>query len=223
MKESDKQILKSAGPLLAIIVLLFAVGKFSLSQIKNLRNQITNAEKTQAVLADKLKVLRSISEMPASETNIALIAMPRTNPSLSVISQIKVLASESAVALENIKSTSLEEEGGGLSYATTSFKVFGSRAAILAFVEKIKIIAPITFVEKVDLSENFGISEANISTKTYFAPLPESIPTVTQAVSDLTSTEKEMLIQMLSLRAPMISDETFTASGSAINASPFGD
>lgn len=222
MKESDKQILKSIAPLLILIMLFFIAGKFSLSQVKSLRSQIKNTEKTQSVLSDKLKTLRSVSQLSTDQKNIALAAMPKTNPALSVISQIRILAAETSLTVENIKSSSIEDATGGLSYTTTSFDLLGPRSAILTFVEKLGKMAPLTYIEKVDISENFGTDEVSVYTKTYYAALPETIPMATEAVSDLTSTEKEMLTQMLSLSQPVI-NENVIASASAINATPFGD
>lgn len=223
MKESDKQVLRSVAPLAVVVFLFFVVGRFSISQITNLRDQINTAEKTRSVLLNKLGVLHTISEMPSSETNIALMAVPKNNPAILVISQIRLLATQNAVVVEDIRSSSMEGGTGGLSYTMTSFNVIGPREGVISFIEKMGEIVPLTFVEKVDLSESLGVSEANVYAKTYYAPLPETIPTITQAVSDLTQTDKEILSQVSNFTRLVDIEEDSMSAPSAFNTNPFGD
>ncbi len=221
ISENDKQILKSTAPLVIVIVLFVMVGKFAVGQVTNLRNQIGEAKKSQSVLSNKLNVLRSVSQLSASGTNAALIALPKSNPSLQVMSQLKSLASSNLVVMEEIKVSMASDSSGGLSYVTTSFNIIGPKNAIVAFVKSVDTIAPITFVEKMELVEDSGLGAANITTKTYYAPLPATIPTLTQSITDLTSAEKDLLSQIGGLSQSSI-EIPASASVSGINPNPFG-
>ncbi len=221
ISENDKQILKSVAPLVIVIILFVIVGKFAIAQVTNLRNQISEAKKTQSVLSNKLNILRSISQVSISGTNAALIALPKSNPSLQVMSQLKFLASSNLVVIEGIKVSMAGDSSDSLSHVTTSFNIIGPKDAIIAFVKSVDTIAPITFVEKMELVEDSGLSAANITTKTYYASLPTTIPTVTQTITDLTSSEKDLLSQIGGLSQSAL-EIPASASVSGINPNPFG-
>lgn len=204
-----------------IIVLFIFAGKFAFAQITNVRNQISEAKKTQSALSNKLNILRSISDLTASSADMALYALPEANPSLQAISQLKTLAASNMLVLEDIKSSAANEESKDLSHIRITFNVVGTREAITAFIEGIQTIAPLTFVDKIDLSENTDLNEASVTTKTYFAPLPKTIPTITQVVSDLTSSEKSLLSEVNSLTRSVI-EYPNSVTAEEINPSPFG-
>ncbi len=220
--EKDKQILKSIVPLLIVVALFIFAGKFAIGQIKNVSTQIKEAKKTQSVLSEKLKTLRSVSLVSASGSTAAIIALPKSNPSLQIISQIRNLASMNLLLIEGIRASVSESDIGQMSYVTTSFNLVGPREAISAFVKGIEGIAPMSFVDKLSLVEDgSGGTAASVTVKTYFAPLPSTIPTVTQSVTDLTASEKELLKQISSLTQPVI-DTGIVATVSGANPNPFG-
>lgn len=220
--EKDKQIIKAVAPLLIVLLLFFVVGKFGISQIRSTKQQIDLMKKNEAVLTNKLKILRSISEVSASGADVSLVALPDTNPALSVISQIRLLASNNSIIIEGIKSSVPPSDNvADLTYVTTSFTAIGTKESVLSFVRAIDTIAPISIVEKMDISTSAGASEASIIVKTYYASLPTTIPTITQAVTDLNASEKELLSEISVLNPPVFNEFTF-ATGSAINQNPFG-
>lgn len=217
--EKDKQILKAAAPLVIVVMLFFIVGKFGVSNIKEVRQQINNTKKTESVLNGKLKILQTVADAQAG-ADMSLIALPDKNPALSIISQIKLLSFNNSITVEGIKS-STPGDTTGLSYVTTTFTAIGTEDSILSFARGINNIAPVSVIEKMDISTNAGSGEASISIKTYYAPLPATIPTITQAVTDLNATEKSLLSEIIALTPPVFSD-IISASASAINQDPFG-
>jgi len=219
--ESDKRVLKSIAPLFIIVILFIIAGKFAITQITNVRGQISVAKKNQSVLTDKLKTLRSVALVSESGSSIALTALPKSNPSLQVISQLKMLASTNLVIIEGLRSTVSDGSTDEISHVKTSFNLIGPRDAVTAFIKGVDTIAPITFVEKMDLVEDTGFGSASITTKTYFASLPKTIPTVTQPITDLTASEKDLLTQIGKLSQSVI-DIPAASSTSGINANPFG-
>lgn len=220
ISENDKQILKSVAPLVVIIILFVLVGKFGLDQINNIRNQINDAKKNQSVLSEKVNILKNISSVSVEAPADALVALPKTNPSLLVMAQINNLIANQPLLLANLGSSPPSESTGGMSSVLTSFSLSGTKDAIISFVENIDKIAPMSFVQKVDMNGSGNELTADISIKTYFAPLPKTIPTVTQAVTDLTATEKSLLTEISELTEVSLFDVA-TASG-GINPNPFG-
>ncbi len=218
--ETDKQVLKAVGPLLAVVLLFIFAGKFAASQVTKMTKKISEEEKVKQVLTEKLKVLSSVSATVGSSANTVLAAMPSTNPSLSLMYQLKILSSNYQLVLSNVKS-SVDENMTSMMALNSSFDISGSKDQIFSFIKAIGGIAPITFVQKVDLSESVGAYTATVTTKTYFAPLPTKMPAVTQAITDLSSTEKALLSQMNGLSRPVVL-EINVSTPSAINTNPFG-
>ena len=220
VSETDKQILKAIGPLVIVIILFLFTGKFALGQISKVTKQIEDKKKVQSVLLEKSKILSSISSTVSNSMNTALSAMPKSNPSFALMYQLKILSSSHQLALSNIKA-SVDENMTSMMSLNASFDVTGTKGQIFSFVKALGSVAPMTFVQKLDLSESVGNYTASITTKTYFSPLPTKVPAITQAITDLNSTEKALLLQINSLSKPAIS-EVISATPSAINTNPFG-
>lgn len=222
LSESDKQILKSIFPLVIIVVLIFVVGKFGISQIGNVRKNISDLNKTELTLTEKLNILKTVSQLSDTGSTAAVTALPEANASLSVLSQIRTIAAKENLTISEIKSSGADSSGGDNIFSTSiSFTLAGTRESIISFVKAIDTIAPLTFVNGFDLSESGSASTANISLKTYYAPLPSTIPTVTQAVTDLSESDKKILSDLGTLTPPSIG-EALTPS-TVENLSPFGE
>jgi len=219
--ENQKQIIKSVAPLVIVLILFLIVGKFGFAQISKIRSQIKSAEKSESILTDKLSILRSVAQTSATGANSVLFALPKSNPALQTISQLKVLASQNLVVLSDVKSTAGISSSSDLSSVNVSFVLTGTREQIISFIKGLDTIAPVTFVSKMDLSELAGVNVANVTTKTFYAPLPKTIPTVTQPITDLTPSEKDQLVKILGLTPPVFGEYTVTTI-SEVNPNPFG-
>lgn len=218
----EKQIIKSIGPLLVVVVLFIFVGKFGISQISKLQSKIKETEKKRATLVQKLNILNSISQESAEWADLTVYALPRSNPSLQLLSQLRTVSSNNNVVLTSVK---VSPGGGGESNLKTigsSFSVLGTKESIVAFCNGISQIAPMTLISNINLTDEAGMTKADITARTFYADLPKTIPSVTQAVTDLSTSEKEIINQVSALSQPIIS-ETFTSSTEGINSSPFGE
>jgi Tfp pilus assembly protein PilO len=199
--------LKAVFPFFVVIILFVIVGKFGFGKIVEIRDQIKKTQNDQQVLTQKLDVLRNIEATGEKSSNIAVNALPDTNPSLSVISQIKILSGKIGLTVSEIKAGSPGVNSSGLSQVNVSFKVIGPREQVESFVTEISKIAPITIVDKIKISESTpGTSMGNISVKSFWAPFPTKIPAVDKAISDLTSQEQQTLQSLSELTQPIFTD-----------------
>ena len=162
-----------------------------------------------------------ISSTAANSANTALFAFPKSNPALQVVYQLKMLASSDQVVLTNIK-TSISEDFSNMTSLNTVFDITGNKEQVFTFAQSISTIAPLTFIQKVDITESTGIYMANFTTKTYFSALPTKVPAVTSPVTDFTSTEKELLNQIGLLTKPVIFDSVNLSTG-GVSDNPFGE
>ena len=218
----EKQIIKSIGPLLIVVVLFIFVGKFGISQISGLQSKIKETEKKRATLVQKLNILNSISQESAEWADLTIYALPRSSPSLQLLSQLRTISSNNNVVLTSVKVSPGGGGGKDLKSIGSSFSALGTKESIVAFCNSISQIAPMTLISNINLTDEAGMTKADITTRTFYADLPKTIPSVTQAVTDLSSSEKEIINQVSALSQPVMG-ETFTPSAEGINSSPFGE
>lgn len=207
-------VVRALLPLLVVVILFVVVGKFGVGKISDIRNQIGSAAADQKVLSQKLDILRRIESNGAQWSNTVVAALPDSNPSLSVMSQIKVLTGMNGLAISEVKAGSPAVDTAGLSSVTTSFSVTGPRSQIESFVGSIASFAPITIVDKIRIIELApGSSIASISVKSFWAPFPTKIPAITQAIPDLTQAEQQTLQDLSSLTQPTFTEITPVSGG----------
>ena len=152
--ENVKIVLKSLIPLLIAIILFVIVGNFGFTKISDIRSRISKAERDQKILTQKLDILRNVEANGEAMSNIAVAALPDSNPSLSVISQLKTLAGMNGVILSEIKAGA-SSTGSGIYPVSITFNVSGSRAQINSFITGIDKFAPISVVERIKIIAPF--------------------------------------------------------------------
>ena len=90
---ADLKILTKVGvPLLIKIIVFFLVLKFEIAKASEVRAKVSETEKMQKILDQKLNLLQEVEGNVLSSSNNALLALPAENPSLAVISQLKKLS-----------------------------------------------------------------------------------------------------------------------------------
>ena len=219
--ENVMSVIKVILPLLAILLLFVIVGKFGFGKIANIRTQISAAQTEQKVLSQKLNILTNVAATGEQFSNIAVSALPDSNPSLAVVSQLKILAGTDGLLISEVKSGSPANDNTGLSAVSVSFNVIGSRIQIESFINKISSIAPITIVDKIKINESSpGSSVANIVVKSFWAPFPTQIPPVSQAIADLTPDEQQTMQELSDLKQPIFSQIPAAQGGKSDPFSP---
>jgi Tfp pilus assembly protein PilO len=217
--ENIKLMLRSTLPLFVVIILFVMVAKFGFGKISGLRQEIARSQKDSVILSQKLDLLRTVAETVSTGSQVAIVTLPATNPSLTVSSQLKNLAFQNSVVITNLKSGSEVQDPSGLSRVNVSFDVIGGRTQIIGFIKSIEKIAPITMVDKIKLTESSAETRANVSVKSFWAPLPTKLPALTDQISDLTPDELNTLNEISKFIQP-----TFTevpASETEGKADPF--
>lgn len=197
---------KSLLILLGFITLFALVAKFSLKQITDLRGKVTIAQKDQKILAEKLSALDKFENEYSQSSQPISLVLPSKNPSMLALSQIKRLAVDNGLLLSNTQSSSDLKDKNQIRSIRIGFELEGERLAVLNFIKEIENMAPISSVEEVKLNEIASTAKAKVSLITFFSPLPEKIPALTEPVNDLTPEETEILNQVLNLRQPPFSE-----------------
>lgn len=218
--ESVRRAISAAVPLLIVIILFVIVGKFGISKVLGVRTEIASAQKVEKTLTQKLNLLQVLSPDIASKANMVASAVPDSNPSLAVISQLKILALNMGVILSAIKSGSGAINTSGLNEANISFALDGVKPQIFAFLNETVKIAPITIIDKIKMTETNESVKADVSIKSFWVEFPKTIPSVSSPITDLTAAEKEILTNLSGLIQPTFTE--VAPSQGDINTNPFG-
>jgi hypothetical protein len=218
--ESIRQTVIAGAPLLIVIILFAVVGNFGVSKVLKVRSEIESAQNTEQTLTQKLNLLKTLSSDAALKSGIVTSAVPDSNPSLTVSSQLKTMAGVNGVILSAIKSSVGSVNSSGLNDVNITFSVEGARQQVFSFLESVAKISPITITNKISISEVMGLVKADINVKSYWADFPKTIPSVTTPITDLTTAEKEILANISGLTQPIFTE--VTPSQGEINPNPFG-
>jgi hypothetical protein len=178
------------------------VGNFGISKVLELRGQIDAAQTQKNVLTQKLDILQNVNSTLGTAPDLATSALPAGNPSLLTISQLKTLAITNGIILTGIKAGTEIADPSGLSRNDVSFEATGTREQVLAFLKGINTFAPINVVDTIKMNEQSGLTKATTTVKSFWSPLPTKLPSVTQAISDLTPDERVILSSVTSLTQP---------------------
>lgn len=218
--DNVKLVIKSIGPLVVVLFLSLIVGNFGISKVRSLRSQISQAQNNNNILTQKVDLLRNVSGSLSGSPDIATIAVPDSNPSLVVISQLKLIAGENSVVVSNIKTGAETKDKSGLSSVAISFDAEGPREQIIAFLNTLSGSAPIIKVDKLKLTENSGITKAGTTVDAFWADLPKTLPALDNPIADLTSDEKSTLAKITQLNLPIFNQ--VNAATESAKSNPFG-
>lgn len=197
-----KNVLMSVGPLAGVIVLFIIVGNYGFGRIGDLRSQISKAQSDKQLLTGKLNTLRTVNEIASTGSQAASSALPAKNSSLIVLTQVKSLAGQKQVVINNLKSGSETKGSTGVSSTAISFDLVGPREGVLSFLDQIERTAPIVLLTKIKMSENGGETRATITLNSFWAALPTQLPAITQSITELSSDENSLLENISNLVQP---------------------
>ena len=221
LPESVRQTISAGLPLAIVIILFVLVGEFGVPKVVEIRTEISSAEHSQNIMTQKLKLLQTFSSTASLVTSAADTAVPSTDPTLEVISQIRTVATANGVQLSSIKTSGGQASNAGLNQSVVSFTVQGTRQQIFSFIDGLTNVAPIIVIDKINISEATGSDNADITVDSYSADLPKTIPSIDAPISGLTQTENDTLNKINVLTQPGIVT-TLSPQTEGFNPNPFG-
>lgn len=202
LPENYKFVLKAVGPTLAIIVMTILVAKFGLGKVLELRTRAETLNRNITVLTEKSQVLRNLEGTVENGANAVSVALPDSNPSLVVLSQLKSLAIQNTVVVSGLKSGPEVKDATGLSRADISFDVEGTKSNVFSFVKNIPLTAPINTVDQIKLNQTNASTRASLIVRIYWAPLPTQLPAITEQIRELSQSDLEVITELQSLVQP---------------------
>lgn len=185
--------------LIAITALLLTSIKMGIAQITREQNELSSLAKNTDILSSKEAVLREVQNSAVSQVDSVVGAVPSKNPLLLVISQIKNLASEKGLILSRLQAGGESKAQTTLSSGDISFDIEGDTSSILNFVKTIAEASPLMTIEKISLTQTANSTLGSIVLKSYWASLPDKIPSTTDSLAGLTPDEQKTLTKIQGL------------------------
>lgn len=187
-----------------VILSIVLVIVFGLKQVKKLQNQTADATKNQSTLLKKVEVLSQVDELIPQGLDFVNLALPSQNAVIYALSQVKTVADRNALLVSNVRSGG-NSETKGITKISLNFEVTGPQSAMYLFLEEISKSLPVMVIEKVKINTEGGTSKATVAINVYGADLPKKIPSLTTAVSGLSTEEVTLLNELSSYSQPSFS------------------
>lgn len=201
-----------------VLVILYSILlKTGLSKISTQLKAIRTAEKQVNTLTAKVELLKDLEPTLPSYVNAATLALPEKNPALLAISQLKNIAGQNAIFLEDLK-ISGGGQASGHSNLAVSFKLSGTFEQIISFIEAMKSSAPIVALSDLEFSKTGGETVyVDVKANFFWAEYPEKISSVDSPLAGLTQKETDTLQELTKLKKPLFSTLSPQSPGTRVN------
>jgi hypothetical protein len=219
-----KIIINAVLPLVVSVLLFIVTGIFGISKISETISLVKSAGNDQAALTQKLNLLETLSKSAAIGINSVTSALPSEDSTLTAITQLQVLAVANGVVLSKINSTGVQGDALGLNESTISFDLDGPMPQINSFLAGTQNVAPILVLDSAIIKQKDSAMSAKVTVRSFWSPLPKTIPAVNQPITDLSDADKEVLAKVTNLTQPTFVTAGSVSTGSAqgTNPNPFG-
>ena len=208
------------GLLLLLIVLSVFAVRFGFAKISEQRQNVTAAKQNESVLSQKESILKDIQSGVPSYVKAVAAALPEKNPSLSMVSQLRILSAEKGLKLGNIKvGSEISTGGASVTEVDVTFGIEGPIAEIVTFLAALKEIAPVSTIEKAKVNRSSTGTRADVTIRVYKSPFPEKLPSLTEPARALSDDEKTTLTKLSALRLPVFVD--LAPQGGGLRENPF--
>ena len=202
-----------------LIILSFFAAKIGISRANSQRGKLAAAQRNETIFKQKQEVLQEVQGEVLSLADLSTSAVPNKNPALAVISQLKILASSRSVVLSNLQVGSKSGTEKGMSRVDIGFDVDGDFSSVLDFLQDTSKIAPISQIEKIEINQTVGVTRANTTLVSFWAPFPKKLPPLTEPAKDLSAEELSLISSLSELTPPVFLE--ITPSTPSVRADPF--
>jgi hypothetical protein len=199
------------------------MGGYFLSEIATLTDSTEKVSTEIAALTERKEILQNVNSISTEAISRAQIALPTANNSLSLVSQIRTVATEQGLVIKNLDLIAQKAGEGTLAQSVLNFDVDGEALAIVKFVYGLKRVAPVISVDTVSLSSSSGGASANaiISVRSPWAAVPTKLPALTEPITALNAQETELSAELASYRYPFTTTVESSESADVGRVNPF--
>lgn len=206
--------------LVVLVIVAFISIKAGYQQIDKQRKDVNAAKKTESILNEKYNTLQDAQSFISKYVDPASFALPDKNPSLYILSQMKQLTSLRPVVVADFNfgrgSTLTSEDIGSVSM---SFNISGSVNDVISYYQDMIKLAPIITFATFDITTDSQALQVDTRADSFYAEYPDKLPSITQPISKLTSSEMQTLEEISTLTPPSFT--TLDPNGPFTRENPF--
>jgi hypothetical protein len=207
------------GMLVLLIVLVIFGGRFLLGQIGGLRSDLFTVRDQEAKLARKTALLKEFALSGEKTADSLSVAVPRENPSVFAISQVRQIASLSGLFVSNLNVGKGVSEGD-ISHTDINFDVEGSLGSTFGFLAELVGSAPLGSVNRISLTRGGDKTTSTVVYRVYYSSFPQVIPPVSQELKEFTPEDNEIINKLVNLVPPSLIE--VSPQTPSFNSNPFG-
>jgi len=221
--QKQKPLIVPSLILVFLTIALLVTLVFFIRKIVNSRSQLASLRSELELLEDRYTTLENTKpDLSSSEANQVALALPSSNSSLLVISQIRRLASDNNIIVDNLGLSVNPPDPLAMQSANISFSATGPYSDLKNFLEKLASSLPLVNLSSLKLNSKTDLADAKISLATFWSSYPETLPSLTQPIANLTSSERELLSKISAYEKPQIEDvDSLTPSEKSDRQDPF--
>ena len=202
--QNAKALILPLGIFIFIGIAIIGVGFYAYGQISEQYEILKDSQSEEESLRVKHNTLSEIETSNLDASNRSVIAMPEGNPGLFMLSQLKSLAQKHALP---VLDSSVQKEAlfdGDLTRSKVVVTIKSdSTDPIIAYIKEIQELAPLSTLERVDISGDYLDYETVVEVYVYWAPFPTNLPAFGESITHLSSNDQEVLSKISSLTVPM--------------------
>lgn len=202
-----------------ILILIALFGTFGiaaqviLSRLSDYDKSIAISREAKVSLQERLSVLQGVNPEVARQVSDLSVVLPSQDSSIIVLNQVRVLANEKSVILKNISLLPLSELTENYSSIQLNFIAEGVRENVMSFLADVTKMLPVSHFETLNVTSTTDFTLAQVTLRSFWASLPEQLPSLTETINTLTPEELQVLAELDGYRKPNTDVVTATNSG----------
>lgn len=203
VSQKMKVMLLPLALLLVMVVLATVVFKVGISKISTQRAELRKATKNETILSQKQQVLQTLENNILSYADTVIVAMPDKNPSLIALSQLKTLAERNGIIISDVKIGGRMKDKSGTFKTTILLEVEGPLVQVLNYFISTKGFAPLSVIDRIEVSQGGELVRASTSLTIFWVPLPTKLPAISEPVHELSANETNLITELSNLEQPL--------------------
>lgn len=203
MKLNSDQLKALIMPVAMLTVLGIAIlvaANIILSRISDTTSQIETLQTQSQSLAQKIEVLKQVDA--TIQSNAATVALPSFNPATLLLAQLRKTAEESVVTLGQLEVFAANAPADAMPSITFEFEATGSPASLSSFLLKLQNIAPLVNITQLEINGSSEVASLDASLSSFWSEIPNTLPAVTDATSELSAAQMQTLNTISALNLP---------------------
>ena len=206
-----------------ILILYYFTGLRIYSNIGKILQDTKSVNREIQILTTKVDSLKSIDSTSFANISALTNAFPSEEPTLFMYTQLKQIAAESGVLINNIIFSSASQATGSISQSKLGFTLIGSRSGLFNFITVLSESAPVSGLGEItikDFAFGAGLYFVDLSLDLYYSDLPKTLPETNKIVDALSSEEQKTYEYLSKLKVYGLSEIKPSASNQD-NINPF--